>query len=155
MTDELRDRLGGAAERIDGVAKVTGAARYASDEPVASPAFGYMLVSQIARGSINTIDLTEARAVPGVIDIVTHENVGSGFKTAKGPDGGPTTTTLESDRIWHDGQLIGLVVAESLEAAPRGGKQSQDLLRRRDTIGNLRCAGNRDRASQTRTRRRP
>jgi xanthine dehydrogenase YagR molybdenum-binding subunit len=117
MTDELRDRLGGGVERIDGVAKVTGAARYASDEPVSNPAFGYMLVSHIARGSIRSIDVSEAKAVPGVIDIVTHENVGSGFKPAKGPDGGPTTTTLESDRIWHDGQLIGLVVAESLEAA--------------------------------------
>jgi xanthine dehydrogenase YagR molybdenum-binding subunit len=117
VTDELRDRLGGAVERIDGVAKVTGAARYASDEPVTNPAFGYMLVSQIARGSIRAIDVAEAKAVPGVIDIVTHENVGSGFKPAKGPDGGPTTTTLESDRVWHDGQLIGLVAAESLEAA--------------------------------------
>ena len=82
-----------------------------------NPAFGYMLVSQIARGSIRAIDLTEARAVPGVIDIMTHENVGAGFKPAKGPDGGPTTTTLESDRVWHDGQFIGLVVAETLEAA--------------------------------------
>jgi xanthine dehydrogenase YagR molybdenum-binding subunit len=117
VTDVLRDRLGGAVERIDGVAKVTGAARYASDEPVNNPAFGYMLVSRIARGSIRAIDVTEAKAVPGVIDIVTHENVGSGFKAAKGPDGGPTTTTLESDRIWHDGQFIGLVVAETLEAA--------------------------------------
>ena len=88
MTDELRDRLGGAVERIDGVAKVTGAARYASDEPVTNPAFGYMLVSRIARGSIHAIDLTEARAVPGVIDIVTHANVCSGFKPPKGPDGG-------------------------------------------------------------------
>ena len=117
MTAELRDRLGSAVERIDGVAKVTGAARYASDEQVNNPVFGYMLVSQIARGSIRAIDVTEAGAVAGVIDIVTHENVGTGFKSAKGPDGGPTTTTLESDRIWHDGQFIGLVLAESLEAA--------------------------------------
>jgi xanthine dehydrogenase YagR molybdenum-binding subunit len=117
MSGELRDRLGGAVERIDGVAKVTGAARYASDEPVTHPAYGYLLVSRIARGTIRTIDLTEAKAVPGVIDIVTHENIGGGFKPAKGPDGEATTTTLESDRIWHDGQFIGLVVAESLEAA--------------------------------------
>jgi xanthine dehydrogenase YagR molybdenum-binding subunit len=117
MTDELRDRLGGAVERIDGIGKVTGAARFASDEPVSNPAFGYMLVSRIARGSIREIDVTEARAVPGIIDILTHENIGTGFKPAQGPDGGPTTTTLESNRVWHDGQFIGLVVAETLEAA--------------------------------------
>jgi xanthine dehydrogenase YagR molybdenum-binding subunit len=84
---------------------------------VINPAFGYMLVSRISRGTIRAIDVAEARAVAGVIDIVTHENIGSGFKPAKGPDGGPTTTTLETDRIWHDGQFIGLVVAETLEAA--------------------------------------
>jgi xanthine dehydrogenase YagR molybdenum-binding subunit len=117
MTGELRKLLGASVDRVDGMAKVTGAARYASDEPVANPAFGYMLVSQIARGFIRAIDVTEARAVRGVIDVVTHENVGSGFKSAKGPDGEATTTTLESDRVWHDGQFIGLVVAESLEAA--------------------------------------
>jgi xanthine dehydrogenase YagR molybdenum-binding subunit len=117
MNADLRSRLGPATDRIDGTAKVTGAARYASDEPVAGALFGYMLVSRIARGTISRMDLTEARAVPGVIDIVTHENIGTGFKPAKGPDGGPTTTTLESSKIDHDGQFIGLIVAESYEAA--------------------------------------
>lgn len=117
MNADLRTQLGTAQDRIDGVAKVTGAARYASDEPVAGALFGYMLVSRIARGSIGRMDLNEARAVPGVIDIVTHENIGAAFKPAKGPDGGPTTTTLESGKIDHDGQFIGLIVAESFEAA--------------------------------------
>jgi xanthine dehydrogenase YagR molybdenum-binding subunit len=104
-------------DRIDGTAKVTGAACYASDEQVAGAVYGYMLVSRVARGSIGRIDLTEAQRVPGVIDIVTHQNIGPGFKPARGPDGGPTTTTLESSKIEHDGQFIGLVVAESYEAA--------------------------------------
>jgi len=117
MNVDLRTQLGPGRDRIDGVAKVTGAARYASDEPVAGALFGYVLVSRIARGSIGRMDLSAARAVPGVIDIVTHENIGTGFKPAKGPDGGPTTTTLESDKIEHDGQFIGLIVAESYEAA--------------------------------------
>src|ERR1700761_383998 len=94
--------LGTPVRRIDGIAKVTGAARYASDEPVANPAFGYWVTSTIARGRIQSFQLDAARAVPGVIEIFTHQNIGTGFKTAMGPDGGPTTETLESNRIWHD-----------------------------------------------------
>jgi xanthine dehydrogenase YagR molybdenum-binding subunit len=112
-TDEL---FGKSTPRIDGVAKVTGAARYASDEPVANPAFACLVTSAIARGRVGGFRLDRARAVPGVLDILTHENVGS---LARPPAmaGGPSTTTLETDQIWHDGQIIAIVVADSFESA--------------------------------------
>jgi xanthine dehydrogenase YagR molybdenum-binding subunit len=109
--------FGRPTSRIDGVAKVTGAARYASDEPVVNPAFAYLVTSAIARGRIGSFNLRNARAVRGVLDILTHENVGEETKPVAGPDGGPTTTTLESDRIWHDGQIIAIVIADTYEAA--------------------------------------
>ena len=121
----LSTELGKPVARIDGIAKVTGAARYASDEPVPNPAFAYFITSRIARGSIQTFDLTEARAVAGVIDIVTYENVGVGFDKAQGPDGNPTTTTLEDNKIWHEGQIIGIVVAETYEAAREAAQKSK------------------------------
>jgi xanthine dehydrogenase YagR molybdenum-binding subunit len=121
----LSTELGKPVARIDGIAKVTGAARYASDEPVPNPAFAYFITSRIARGSIQTFDLTEARAVAGVIDIVTYENVGVGFDKAQGPDGNPTTTTLEDNKIWHEGQIIGIVVAETYEAAREAAHKSK------------------------------
>jgi xanthine dehydrogenase YagR molybdenum-binding subunit len=121
----LSTELGKPVARIDGIAKVTGAARYASDEPVPDPAFAYFITSRIARGSIQTFDLTEARAVAGVIDIVTYENVGVGFDKAQGPDGNPTTTTLEDNKIWHEGQIIGIVVAETYEAAREAAHKSK------------------------------
>jgi len=121
----LSTELGKPVARIDGIAKVTGAARYASDEPVLNPAFAYFITSRIARGSIQTFDLTEARAVAGVIDIVTYENVGVGFDKAQGPDGNPTTTTLEDNKIWHEGQIIGIVVAETYEAAREAAQKSK------------------------------
>ena len=121
----LSTELGKPVARIDGIAKVTGAARYASDEPVLNPAFAYFITSRIARGSIQTFDLTEARAVAGVIDIVTYENVGVGFDKAQGPDGNPTTTTLEDNKIWHEGQIIGIVVAETYEAAREAAHKSK------------------------------
>jgi xanthine dehydrogenase YagR molybdenum-binding subunit len=117
MPRDTADLFGKPTPRIDGVAKVTGAARYASDEPVANPAFAYLVTSAIARGRVGGFRLAAAQAVPGVVDILTHDNVGALAKPPAQMDGGPTTTTLESDRIWHDGQIIAVVVADSFEAA--------------------------------------
>lgn len=109
--------IGKPATRIDGRAKVTGRALYASDEAVANPAHAFLVTSAIARGHVAGMELDAARAVPGVLDILTHANVGGQAETAKQSSGGPTTTTLESDRIWHDGQIIAVVVADTFEAA--------------------------------------
>jgi xanthine dehydrogenase YagR molybdenum-binding subunit len=109
--------IGHPAIRIDGRAKVTGRARYPADEVVANPAHAFLVTSAIARGRIRGFDLAEAQAVPGVLDILTHQNVGSEAEKPKPMAGGDTTTTLESDRIWHDGQIIGIVVANTFEAA--------------------------------------
>ena len=117
MTMNPKMLFGSPTPRIDGVAKVTGAARYASDELVANPAFAYLVTSAIARGYISGFDLSRAKAVSGVLDILTCETVGNQIKAPSGPDGGPTTTTLESNRIWHGGQIIAVVVADTFEAA--------------------------------------
>jgi len=110
-------RIGDAHVRVDGRAKVTGAARYPSDEPVANPAWAYLVTSAISRGRIRGFDLAAAHAVPGVLLILTHETLGKGFKSPNGPDGKPTTTTLETDQVWHDGQIVAVVVADTFEAA--------------------------------------
>ncbi len=114
MPDSL---IGKPQVRIDGRAKVTGRARYPSDEAVPSPAYAFLLTSAIARGWITRFDLEEARAMEGVLDILTHENVGDEAKPPAQMSGGKTTTTLQSDRVWHDGQIIGVVVADSYEIA--------------------------------------
>jgi xanthine dehydrogenase YagR molybdenum-binding subunit len=105
-------------KRIDGVEKVTGSARYATDEQPANPAYAYMVTSSIARGRVTGFNLDAARAVPGYIDILTHHNLNGEYKPPP-PFGGKDgqTTTLESDQVWHDGQIIAVVLAESYEAA--------------------------------------
>ena len=117
MPRDTAELYGRPTPRIDGVAKVTGAARYASDEPVANPAFAWLITSTIARGRVGALKLEAARATPGVLDILTHDNVGSLARPPAQMDGGPTATTLESDRIWFAGQIIAIVVADTLEAA--------------------------------------
>lgn len=110
--------IGRDTARIDGRAKVTGAARYPSDEPVANPAWAFLVTSAIARGRVAGFHLEDARAVPGVLEILTHANTQGQVKPLPPPKGGGhSTTTMESDRIWHEGQIIAVVLAESFEAA--------------------------------------
>lgn len=111
--------LGQPTPRIDGRAKVTGQARYAFDEPVANPAHAFLVTSAIARGHITGFHLDEARAVPGVLDILTYQNAGGEADELPPPggQGGKNTGSLQSDRVWHAGQIIGVVVAETPEAA--------------------------------------
>ena len=111
--------IGKPRTRVDGPAKVTGQALYPSDVPLANLAHAWLVVSAIAKGRIAGFELDEAWAVPGVLDVLTYENMAGSFRTQPNPGGasGSATTTLESDRIWHDGQIIAVVVAETAEAA--------------------------------------
>ncbi len=114
-----QSRLGQPTPRIDGRAKVTGEARYAFDEPVQNPAHAFLVTSTIARGHITGFRLQDAKAVPGVLDLLTYENVGdlAGPLPPPGGKGGKNTESLQSNRVWHSGQIIAVVVAETLEAA--------------------------------------
>ena len=99
-----------------GALKVTGAARYPSDTPVANPAYAVLVTSAIAKGRIERLDLDEARAVPGVLDILTNENTGE-LKPAKfGASSSTSIQTLGPD-IAHAGQIIAVVIADTFEAA--------------------------------------
>jgi CO/xanthine dehydrogenase Mo-binding subunit len=109
------------AARIDGREKVTGAARYASDFAVVNPAYAFLVTSAIARGRISSVDLSEANAVRGILTILTHENAANEIKKVEFfADGGPASETivpLAGPEVWHDGQIIAIVVATTFEAA--------------------------------------
>jgi xanthine dehydrogenase YagR molybdenum-binding subunit len=112
--------MGQLFPRIDGRLKVTGKALYAADFPVANPAFAILVTSPIARGHIVAFDLAKARAVPGVLDILTSENVEGLKEVAFFGDGGPAATRIQpltSKKVWHDGQIMAMVVADTFEAA--------------------------------------
>jgi xanthine dehydrogenase YagR molybdenum-binding subunit len=106
--------VGHPHDRIDGKFKTTGTAPYAYEHHGAVPnqAYGYVVGSAIATGRINSIDLTAAKAAPGVLTIVTAENAGTltkgSFNTAK---------LLGGPEIQHYHQAVALVVAETFEQA--------------------------------------
>ena len=70
--------VGRPTSRIDGPLKTTGRATYAYEwhDAVAKPAYGYIVGSAIAKGRINSMDVSGAKASPGVLAVVTAENAG-------------------------------------------------------------------------------
>ena len=61
--------VGHPTDRIDGPLKTTGTAPYAYErhDVVANPAYGYVVGSAIAKGRIASMDLSGAKAAPGVL----------------------------------------------------------------------------------------
>ena len=116
-----QSNMGQPIARYDARLKVTGEATYASDADVKNPAYGYLVVSAISKGSIKSIDQSEARKVDGLIEIFSHENMSDAVKQMPfNENGGPAQSTivpLSSPKIWHDGQIVALVVADRFEAA--------------------------------------
>jgi xanthine dehydrogenase YagR molybdenum-binding subunit len=119
--------IGTPTPRIDARQKVTGTARYGSDFAGGeSPAFAYLRTSPIARGRITHIDETATRAIPGVLDVLTYQNVGSRVAPGKiALDKGYMGTSiapLASDQIQHAGQIMAVVIADSYETAREGAQ---------------------------------
>lgn len=108
--------MGAPAPRYDARLKVTGEARYPADIAVANPAFAVLVTSSIAKGRIKRLDLDEARAVPGVLDILTYENTAE-LKPAKFGEGASTSIQSLGPDILQDGQIIAVVLADTFETA--------------------------------------
>ena len=115
-------QVGMSVSRVDGRAKVTGAARYAAEMPAADMVYGVVVNSTIAKGRITGFDLDAAKAVPGVLDVLTHahrprtRSMGLFYKDMTAPGGTPFKP-LHDDTVAYSGQPIALVLAESFEAA--------------------------------------
>jgi len=115
--------IGKEMSRVDGLAKVTGKAKYAVEFQVPNVAYAFIVQSTIAKGTITAIDTTEAAKQSGVIRIITHQNRGklaySDPKDADAmvPGNAPPFRPLYSDKIVFSGQPIALVVAETFEQA--------------------------------------
>jgi xanthine dehydrogenase YagR molybdenum-binding subunit len=113
---------GSPVDRIDGPLKVTGAARYAADAPVEYPLFAVLVQSTISRGRIRAFDETAARAVAGVVEVLTYRNAprvrqtGFDFMAATLYTE-PNLPPLQSGTILYWGQHVAAVIATTLEAA--------------------------------------
>jgi xanthine dehydrogenase YagR molybdenum-binding subunit len=116
------NQIGKPASRVEGRAKVTGAAKYAGEFDVPNLAHGVVVTASIAKGRIQRINAEEALAVAGVLDVLTHANRGKlassddKYKDEVAPDGSPFRPFYD-DQVRFNGQPIALVVAEEFEIA--------------------------------------
>ena len=114
--------IGTPTSRVDGFAKVTGAAKYAAEFNAPDLVYGSVVTSTIAKGRIARIDPGAALRVEGVLDVLTHENRPTmadndlAYKDDVAPPGSPFRP-LYDDRIMFNGQPIALVVAQTSEIA--------------------------------------
>jgi xanthine dehydrogenase YagR molybdenum-binding subunit len=116
-TDQI---IGQPLDRVDGKLKVTGHARYAADFPLASVAYACAFQSTIARGRVKSIDDAQARRMPGVLAVITHQNAPRLYRVSMDHNPGKPGQTylpLQDDHVHYAGQFLGLVVARSFTEA--------------------------------------
>ncbi|HEY3800942.1 MAG TPA: xanthine dehydrogenase family protein molybdopterin-binding subunit [Caulobacteraceae bacterium] len=127
MADDSGRFQGRSTRRIDGPLKVTGAARYGSDFPTERAAFAVLVTSPIARGSVAGFDDGAARAVPGVLDILTWREAAGAVKpgqtfSEKGYMGSSIAPLASAD-VRYAGQIVAVVTADSLEGAQEAAQR--------------------------------
>ncbi|WP_316238384.1 xanthine dehydrogenase family protein molybdopterin-binding subunit [Bradyrhizobium sp. SZCCHNR1015] len=115
--------IGTATSRVDGRAKVTGAAKYAAEFTAPGLAFGVVVNSTIPKGRIISIDPSRALAVDGVIDVLTHTNrvrmadKDDDYRDEVAPEDGSPYRPLYDDHVHFNFQPVALVVAEDEDTA--------------------------------------
>jgi xanthine dehydrogenase YagR molybdenum-binding subunit len=107
--------------RVDGKAKVTGAATYAAEYKVQNIVYGFLVGSTVAKGRIKSLDTKSAERAPGVLAVITHLNAPKipGYQTgkdpAKPPTGGQPLRIFYNNEIFYYDQPIALVIADTYE----------------------------------------
>ena len=120
--------VGQPVKRFEDLRLITGAGRYTDDIALPGMAFAHVLRSPVAHGTIRGIEAEAARAMPGVLLVLTGQDVeadGLGDVPCMHPlnsrDGSPRHDTprpvLAVGKVRHVGQPVAVVVAETLAQA--------------------------------------
>ena len=112
--------VGKAVQRVDGVAKVSGKARYTDDFSLPGMRVAKYLRSNIAHGRVVRIDTNRAKGLPGVDGVFTFEDIPKNrFATAGHPysldpnHNDVPDRLLLTDYVRYEGDEIAVVVAEN------------------------------------------
>ncbi|PST83032.1 xanthine dehydrogenase family protein molybdopterin-binding subunit [Pedobacter yulinensis] len=102
-------------DRVDGVAKVTGKARYFAEFDLPGLTYAVLVTSSITKGRITQLNTRNAARAPGVLAVVSHLNrpVTAGYESKEGP----AMRIFYTDRIFFNGQPVAMVVADTFERA--------------------------------------
>jgi CO/xanthine dehydrogenase Mo-binding subunit len=107
--------IGISVPRVDGVEKVTGAAKFTGDLAIAGMLEAKVLRSPLPHAVIESIDISKARLLPGIVAILTRDDL-----TDIDPYYGNCLrdrTVVATDKVRFVGEPVAVVAAESgLEA---------------------------------------
>lgn len=103
--------IGKEMSRVDGVAKVTGRAKYAAEYSLRNLAHGFIVQSSIAKGTVTSLDTAAAEKAQGVFKILSHLNA------PKVEEKGNAFRAFQSADIKFAGQPVALVIANTFEQA--------------------------------------
>lgn len=123
--------------RVDGPLKVTGRAKYGVDNNFPGMVYGYVVLSTIAHGEIEAMDVTAAKSTPGVIGVYSPFDPLE-LRTATSPLLGETWVPLQDKEVTYYGQPIGFVVAETFEQARDAAMLIEVSYRERPALTSLR-----------------
>ena len=120
--DQQRDHstVGHGVMRYDGPDKVTGRATYAADIKLPGMVYGKILGSPIAHGLIKSIDTRAARALPGVLAVITAADVPDVRYGVSPPR--YDEEILARERVRYVGDEVAAVCAEDEATAARALK---------------------------------
>ncbi|GHF94272.1 oxidoreductase [Deinococcus piscis] len=108
--------------RKEGPLKVTGQATYAyeysADPDLQGTTYGYLVGAGVARGQVTSVDCSVAEAMPGVLLVLTHENMpAQGASDTPVPQEDDATPQMRSAEVDYYHQAVAFVVAETFEQA--------------------------------------
>jgi putative selenate reductase molybdopterin-binding subunit len=114
--------VGKGEPKVDGVKLAAGRAVFTDDVTLDGMLYGALLTSPHAHARIARIDASEARELPGVYAVLTHEDLPR-VKHASGgqsyPQPPPFDQVCLDDKVRHVGDRVAVVAAETPELARR------------------------------------
>ena len=112
-----RRAVGARVTPSEGRQRTTGQLKYAIDHSVPGMLHARVLRSTAAHANIRRLDTSAAERVPGVVGILTGENVmGGGIKPTYGPVL-PDRPLVAVSKVRFAGEPIAVVTAEDIDAA--------------------------------------
>ncbi|MCE0767600.1 xanthine dehydrogenase family protein molybdopterin-binding subunit [Pseudonocardia kujensis] len=126
--DNDRSIVGAPLPRVEGPAKVTGAAKYSADNELPGMLHAAIVGAPVARGRLVQIDTTALAAVEGVVRVLTREDMPT-FGAVHAFQAAALDLPMQSDEIHFEGEPVAIVLGTSLQAV----EQARPLVR-------VRCA---------------
>jgi putative selenate reductase molybdopterin-binding subunit len=125
MSERRTKVVGHSPMKIDALSLAAGRGLFADDIKVPGMLAVKLLWSPHPHARIRRIDVSKARALPGVVCVLTHQDVPRVLHTTAGqgfPEPSPYDTPILDDKVRHVGDRVAAVAAETRSIAEKALK---------------------------------